>query len=102
VEKTSEVSLELELLVQEVHIHSQNLHNCFRCYIAELAWRISRKLALPSVDRTLELTHCINMGEICGSHGAWYEDYFLLEYYAISLVDRHRCCEVPTGQFYSA
>lgn len=54
-ERTSEVPLELELLVQELHIHSQNLHNCFRCYIAELAWRISRKLALPSVDRALEL-----------------------------------------------
>lgn len=54
-ERTSEVPLELELLVQGLHIHSQNLHNCFRCYIAELAWRISRKLALPSVDRALEL-----------------------------------------------
>jgi hypothetical protein len=55
VERTSEVPLELELLVQGLHIHSQNLHNCLRCYIAELAWRISRKLALPSVDRALEL-----------------------------------------------
>lgn len=82
-ERTSEVPLELELLVQGLHIHSQNLHNCFRCYIAELAWRISRKLALPSVDRELELKHCINVGEICGSHGACYEDYFLKEYEAI-------------------
>jgi len=28
------------------------------------------------------------VGEICGSHGACYEDYFLMEYDAIRLVDK--------------
>jgi hypothetical protein len=54
---TSEVALELELIV-ELRTRSRSQHNCFHHYTAELAWPISRVLELPSVDEELKFRDC--------------------------------------------